>query len=111
MTMVLIPTLTDGTPAYRQRVRLDGEDWVLDLVFNTRTGLWSLGLLALDGTVCLRGQGVVCGLPLLKRAVSGPPGQMWAVSADGGVEAPGLNELGGRVTLWYADSAEADLLV
>jgi hypothetical protein len=104
MSYTLISNLTDGTPAYRQRARLDGEDWILDFVFNTRTGLWCMGILALDGTVCLRGQGVVCNVPLLRRAVSGPPGQMWAISADGGAEAPGLLELGARVTLFYASA-------
>jgi hypothetical protein len=106
MSLVQIPTLTDGTPAYRQRTRLEGEDWLLDFVFNSREGIWFLSILDLEGTTVLRGQPIMCGLPLLQRCVGGPPGVMWAVSADGTQEPAGLTELGGRVRLWYADSED-----
>lgn len=111
MSLTRIPTLTDGTTAYRQRVRLDGEDWIFDLLWNGRTESWSLAILSVDGAEVLRGQGVVCNLPLLQRAIEGPPGQLWAASSDGGVEGPGLTELGGRVSLWYASADETALLV
>lgn len=107
MSLTRIPTLTDGTPAYRQRTRLDGVDWVLDFVFNSRTGVWGLSVLAVDDVAALTGQAVVCGVPLLQRAVAGPPGQLWAVSADETFESPGLTELGGRVTLWYISADDA----
>lgn len=107
MSLTQIPTLTDGTPCYRQRTRLDGQDWVLDFVWNGRRGAWGLGILDLAGVQVLTGQAVVCGLPLLGRAVGGPPGQLWAVSSDGTLEAPGLTELGGRVSLWYVSVDDA----
>lgn len=109
MSLTAIPTLTDGTPCYRQRTRLDEQDWILDFVWNGRRGTWQLGILDLAGAQVLTGQAIVCGLPLLRRAVGGPPGQLWAVSADGTLEGPGLTELGGRVTLLYI-SADDELL-
>jgi hypothetical protein len=102
MSLIAIPTLTDGSPAYRQRVRLDGQDWLLDFVFNGRSGFWALTLLNLDGEALLTGQAVVCGLPLLRRCLTGgPPGQLWAVPLDETFEPPGLTELGARVMLVY----------
>ena len=109
MSLTPIPTLTDGTPAYRQRVRLDEQDWLLDLVFNARTGLWAMSMLDLEGNEVVRGQAIVCNLPLLLRCKGGPPGEMLAISSDGSAEPPGLTELGGRVSLNYV-SADDELL-
>ncbi len=102
MSLLRIPTLTDGSPAYRQRTRLDGQDWTLDFVFNTREGRWALSIIDLDGNSVVTGQPIVCGLNLLARAIKGPPGLLIAIAEDEGFEAPSLTELGARVTLWYA---------
>ncbi len=104
MSVQQIPTLSDGTTSYRERVRLEGEDWLFDFVFNARRERWSVSILSLDGASVLTGQPVVCGLPLLQRAQGGPPGQLSAISSDGTFEAPGLRELGNRVGLFYVSS-------
>lgn len=107
-----IPTLFDGTVAYRQRTRLGigdaAADWILDFRFNARTGMWHFSMLDLESTPVLTGQAVTCGidLNLLQRAVGGPGGYIFALSGDGGVEAPGLLELGDRVVLFYSDNLE-----
>lgn len=105
--MQQIPTLFDGTVAYRQRTRLgigsEAQDWIIDFRWNARTSVWQFSILDLESTPVLTGQAVACGLNLLKRAVGGPGGQIFALSSDGGVEPPGLLELGDRVLLFYSD--------
>lgn len=110
MSLTQIPTRIDGTPAYRQRVRLDQQDWLIDFVWNHRTQRWAFSLLDLDGSAVLTGQGVACGFNLLNRAQGGPPGQLVAFSTDGTFEAPGLQELGDRVRLIYVSSDDSELL-
>ncbi len=105
MSLVQIPTLTDGTTAYRIRTRLEGQDWLFDFTWNTRTSRWAFDVSALDGTGVVTGQAVVVGVGgLLGRAVGGPLGQLAATSSDGTDTAPGLRELGDRVRLFYITS-------
>lgn len=105
-----IPTQFDGTVAYRQRTRLgvgsEAQDWIFDFRWNARTETWHFSILDLESNPVLTGQAVVCNLNLLKRAVGGPGGFIFALSSDGGVEPPGLLELGDRVLLFYSDDGE-----
>lgn len=107
MSLTPIPTLTDGTQAYRQRTRLDGSDWILDFVYNERRGRWAMSILDQDSNPVLTGQPIVCGVQLLRRAVGGPPGELVCVYAGEKPTAPGLTELGGRCTLWYLSADDA----
>lgn len=104
-----IPTLFDGTVAYRQRTRLGtgeaGQDWILQFRWNARTSLWYLTILDLESAYVVTGQAVTCEIDLLARAMGGPEGFLIAVSADGS-EAPGLLELGDRVKLYFTDGVE-----
>ncbi len=104
MSLTVIPTLTDGTTAYRIRLRLEEQDWLFDFVYSARRDRWCMSILTLDGAPVLTGQMVVCGPPLLARAQGGPPGQIVATSADGTYRAPGLRELGNRVIVQYVSS-------
>lgn len=104
MSLIQIPTLTDGSTAYRERVRLEEQDWLFDFVWNARVGQWGMSILSLEGAAVLTGQAIVCGVSLLMRAQGGPPGQLVAYSEDASNLAPGLQELGGRVKLTYITS-------
>lgn len=104
MSLIDIPTLTDGTTAYSRRVRLEDQDWLFDFVWSRRRDRWQMSIADLNGVSVVTGQQVVCGLPLLGRAIGGPPGQIVAVSADGTYDAPGLHDLGNRVILTYVSS-------
>lgn len=103
MSLLTIPTLTDGaTTVYDQRVRLDGTDYLFDFRWNQRRAVWVFSITGLDGARILTGQTIVCGVPLLGRAVGGPPGRLLALAVSPtDFEAPGLTELGGRVSLIY----------
>ena len=109
MSIQQIETLSDGTTSYSQRQRLEGQDWLLSFTFNSRRGRWSLSITDLDGVGVVTGQAIVCGLPLLNRAIGGPPGQFIALSTDGGYEAAGLRELGERIKLLYVSSDDTTL--
>jgi hypothetical protein len=109
MSVQILNTLTDGTTAYQIQARLGDEDWLLDFVWNARRVTWAMSLATLAGTPCVTGQPVVCGLPLLARAVGGPAGAMIALSTDGTYDAPGLLELGDRVKLLFISSDDTIL--
>ena len=102
MPDLVIPTLTDSeTLHYRQRTRLDDQDWFLTFLWNERCAVWTLTIDALDGSRVLTGQRIVVGLPLLGRAIGGPSGNLVALSETSDLSPPGLTELGARVRLWF----------
>jgi hypothetical protein len=102
MSELVLPTLTDGTQRYDFRVRLDEVDYLFDFLWNKRRACWVFSITGLDGARILTGQTVVVGLPLLRRAIGGPPGQLIAFSSPiDNYDLPGLTELGGRVRISY----------
>lgn len=103
MAILEIPTLTDGTTAYDQRVELDGEEWLVSFRWNSRVDRWFFSIDGLDGVPRLTGAAVSLDIPLNRRAVSGPPGQFFAIS-ESGDDPPGLLDLGGRVKLFYVEA-------
>ncbi len=100
-----IPTLTDGTTAYDQRVELDGEEWLLTFRWNPRIDRWFFSITGLDGVPRLTGAAVSLNIPLNRRAVSGPPGTFIALS-ESGDDPPGLLDLGGRVKVYYVEKSD-----
>ncbi len=108
MTLAIleIPTLTDGSLTYDERVELDGVEYVLTFAWNARRERWAFSVNGLDGADILTGQTVSLGIILNRRAVAGPPGVFMAVSTSDDVAPPGLTDLGGRVRLLYLDASE-----
>ena len=106
--MITIPTLSDGTPDYVQGIALDGQLYALRLMWNTRTDHWMLLLSLPDETPVVEGRMVVNGVDLLRACVAAgrPPGQLLAVPVDSRTEHAGLNDLGTRVMLYYAEEAD-----
>lgn len=104
MATLQIPTLTDGTTAYDERVELDGVEYLLTFLWNTRRERWSFSINGLDGADILTGQTVSLQVPLNRRAVGGPPGAFVAVSLTDNLDPPGLTELGERVVLLYIEA-------
>ncbi len=117
MAILVIPTLTDGTPHYQQRVQLEGVDYLFTFRFGERRGGWVFDLATLDGVDILSGQLVTCLNDWLRRASmpERPPGTLWALNrqapseANGGYFAlPGLYDLGDRCILYYTESTTVD---
>lgn len=106
MAIIEIPTLTDGTTAYDQRIELEGVEWLFSFQWNARVDRWFMSINALDGAPVLAGAGVPVGIRLNRRAVGGPPGDLIAVSETASLEPPGLLELGDRVRLYYVEAVD-----
>ena len=117
----IIPTSTELSD-YRQVTSLDGRDYVLRFLYNTREDRWYLTISDQDEDPIVSGIKVVAEIDLLKRVTDErrPPGILVArdLSAPDPSatvpkilsEDPGLTDLGGRVTLLYFTEAEAEEL-
>lgn len=98
-------------PFHTLRVRLDDQDYTLELRYNTRAENWSLSLYDAEDTLLLAGLKVFTNLPLLRyyRHISAlPPGELVAMTVGSDDSAPKLGELGKglRVELTYFTPAE-----
>lgn len=104
MTALRIPTSTDPKLGhYDERVRLEGQDYILGFDWNERDASWYLTLSTADGTVLARSIKIVLEYPLLRRLVDKrvPPGELVAKDLTGRRLKPGLNDFGSRVVLFY----------
>jgi hypothetical protein len=114
MAVIAIPTLTDGTPHYSQRVQLEGNDYVFTFRFGERRNAWVFDLATLDGVGILTGQLVTVYNDWLRRASmpERPPGVLWAMNLqrpEGDPRAlPGLYDLGDRCVMYYTESTTAE---
>jgi hypothetical protein len=103
---MIIPTLSDGSALYTQRVNLDGQDYQLDFRWNTRLARWYLNLRDSDGALLAASLKVLTNWPLLAyyHGREGmPPGELWCVSLGVSSDPPGLDEMGEgrRCTMVY----------
>lgn len=108
MAVLRIPVRASSTrPSTRQRVRLDGRDFLLDFDWNGREGFWYVHVSDQSGAA------IVCGLKLTVDGRIGhqtvdpraPAGGLAVVDTSGlGLEA-GIDDLVARVLLVYAENA------
>lgn len=116
----LIPTSTELAD-YRQVTNLDGRDYVLRFLYNTREDRWYLYLYDQDESPIVGGIKIVAEIDLLQRVTDPrrPPGILIARDLTASDDAPkiesedpGLNDLGqdGRVKLLYFTESEAAAL-
>lgn len=108
MAILSIPVL-QNTPHWRQRVALDGSDYLLDFFWNARGGAWYMSLFAADETPLVQGLRLVVNRPLLRRfrATPGlPPGEFLVYDGTGKLDAPGYNDLGPTTPLVYFEASE-----
>lgn len=101
--------LLQNTAAWRQRVTLDGSDFLLDFAWNEREGAWYLTIYTADEDLLLASRKIVTARPLLKRFrfVAGlPAGEFFATDFTGEISYAGYSELGTAVRFFYLDAAE-----
>ncbi len=118
---LIIPTSTELSD-YRQVTNLEGRDYVLAFVHNTREDRWYMNLADQDESPIVDGIKVVAEIDLLQRVTDPrrPPGKIVArdLTAPDPTddqpkilsEDPGLRDLGGRITLLYFTEAEVEEL-
>ncbi|MFW6031645.1 MAG: phage baseplate plug family protein [Myxococcota bacterium] len=111
MAVLRIPTSTSSeVPNYRQRTTLDGRQYVLRFRWNVRGAYWTIDVHDSSDNPIASGVKVVPGWDLLKLVTDPrkPPGVLMAVDMTGDGEAPGIEQLGRDVVLYYFDEDEVD---
>jgi len=111
MAVLIIDTLSDGTPFYDQRVTLEDQEYLLRFRWNSRRKHWHLDVRTIAGEDIVLGQTIAIGTDLLRRSVSPnkPPGRLTALAEDDQIIAPELFDLGGRAFLYYFTSDDEAL--
>jgi hypothetical protein len=110
--MLTIPLPTEVAGSNTQRTRIDGIDYTLRYAHNSRSDSWTLDISAIGGdqqdVPIITGRKIFIGDNLLSYASHElkPPGTLLALSLDGTRRAPGLNDLGTRVQLYYIEVGE-----
>lgn len=106
MATVQLPTRT-SLPAYRYRIDLDGDTFVLDFEYNARMGKWLLQVEDEEGNVIIAHVPVIVSWPLFERFVQEalPEGVIAAYDSSGENEDPGRFDLGARVKAVYREAA------
>lgn len=101
-------SVPEGLSDWTQRTLLDGREYVLRFVWNTREERWYMTISDQDEVVIAAGIKVVADWPLNRLLTSdaAPPGRLIAVDTSGSGEAPGLTDLGQRVLLAYVEAAD-----
>lgn len=104
MATLSIPLPTSTETHLVQTTQLDGQSYLFEFDWNSRTDRWSFNLSNTDGTRILDGAVLVIGIDLLRTVASTldyvPPGVLYVAGADD----PTLDTIGG-VFLFY-DEAE-----
>lgn len=97
-----------GDSSFTEIVNLEGSEYVLEFDWNDRVGYWFFALRTEGGELIVSGKRVVTAWPLLKGvpATNRPPGELFAVDFFGEKEAPGFEDLGNRVGLFYYTAEE-----
>jgi hypothetical protein len=93
---------------YEEIVSLDGEDYLVKMLWNSRDRHWYLTVRDSDDVDICTGFKVVSDFELDKHETDERhwPGQIWTVDlAQTGVD-PGLRDLGSRVRLLYIDAED-----
>lgn len=110
-----IPNLPDE-PYHSLRVRLEGQDYSLELLYSTRGGTYSLNILDEELKPIAMGLKLFTGVPLLasyKRDSRLPTGDLYVVALGADQTPPALGELGAglRCELTYFTLAELQAAV
>jgi hypothetical protein len=105
--IIPIPDIARDTGNARFRVRLDGREYHVRLMLNTRSGQWILDLYDVDRVAIVTGVALVPWWPLLSLVTDErrPPGELLLYNPDGSHEPPTLTDLGLRSRLVYYEAA------
>lgn len=103
MSTLALPLPTSSQPHLVQTCQLEGQTYVFEFDWNSRSDRWTLRLSNSDGTRILDGAILCCGVDLLRTVPStlsyAPPGTLYL---GGGID-PTLDTIGG-VSLLYEES-------
>jgi len=103
MSNVVIPATSAANQTFV--VELDGEDFILDMLWNARVERWFMTLKNYYGLDIITGRKLCADMPWASHETwqLQPAGQVWVIDATGGGTDPGLKDLGRRVYLCYVE--------
>ena len=109
--MLNIPTPARVAGDWTQRTSLGGVEYQLRYAHNSRTDTWTLDISAIGDSgvdAVMTGKKIFIGNDLLRYCLHPrrPTGTLVALSADGSRTAPGKDDLGGRVKIFYLAAGE-----
>lgn len=102
--MVIIPTLTDGSPYYTQSIELNGVTFNLYFEWNEILGRWRMSVLDTNDTMLIAGMTLVTGVKLnfgFAANPDHPQGSFVVLDSTSAFAPPGLYELGARCVLGF----------
>jgi len=102
--MVIIPTLTDGTPYYDQSIELNGVTFNLYFEWNEVLGRWRMSVLDTNDVTLIAGMTLVTGVKLnygFSCDPTFPQGSFVILDSTTAFTPPGLYELGTRCVLAF----------
>lgn len=105
---VIVPVFP-STPLYKERVRLEGRDYIFRFDWNDREQRYYLHLFDQDEVPLLLGVKVIANWGLLTRHHFNPalpPGELIPMDLESGGEPPTFDDFGTRVRLFYYASDE-----
>jgi hypothetical protein len=103
---VIRPIRTSTTQSnYEFIVALDGVDYILRFLWNSRIQRWYLTVKSAADVDLITGRKICVDIPWASHeTIDGvPAGQLWTTDPSGSGIDPGLRELGERVVLLYVD--------
>lgn len=97
-----------NTPDQKFSIDLEGTVYVFRVMWNSRTGRWTLSIYEEDETPIVLGVAVVSELDLLAPYADSrlPPGQLFASDVTGKTREPTDDNFGDSVLLLYVDAEE-----
>lgn len=107
--MPLIVPVFPGEPLYKERVRLEGRDYVFRFDWSNREQRFYISIFDQDETPLLLGAKVIANWGLLTRSHYNPdlpPGELIPLDLEQGGTPPTFRDFGTRVRLFYYASDE-----
>lgn len=107
--MPLIVPVFPGEPLYKERVRLEGRDYIFRFDWANREGRYYMSIFDQDEEPLLLGVKVIANWGMLTRHHFNPalpPGELIPLDLEQGGEPPGFRDFGTRVRLFYYTSDE-----
>jgi hypothetical protein len=105
----LIVPVFPGQPLYKERVRLEGRDFVFRFDWNHRESRFYASIFDVDEAPLLLGVKVLSNWGMLTRSHFNPglpPGELIPIDLESGGVPPTFNDFGTRVRLFYYASDE-----
>jgi len=98
----------DSTPYYDMEVVLDGVEFILEFMLNSRDGSWYLSVYDASRTILRAGVRLVINWPLMRSWVSenSPSGDIVCITQGQNKTLPGEGQLGVDAVLTYIEGLE-----